>query len=96
MKKTLSRRDFLKMAGGSSLALATMPSLSPMFKSLYRRQGASLTALWVAFDPLLNASQKLFDLYSAETGTAIEVQTVPFSDWDRTIRSTPFLTTRLI
>lgn len=89
MKRTMSRRNFLKMAGGSSLAILTMPSMPAALKGLNLRQDASLTALWVAFDPLLNASQKLFDLYSADTGTAIEVQTVPFSDWDRTIRSTP-------
>ncbi len=88
MSIKLSRRDFMKLSG-SSLALAALPGGMSRLALPALQSDAKLTALWVAFDPLLNASQKLFGAYTKANGTAITVQTVPFSDWDRTIRAVP-------
>lgn len=48
----------------------------------------NLKALWAAYDPLVNASQKIMDLYKQKTGIVTEMQTVPFADWYRAIQAT--------
>lgn len=85
-RKRLSRRDFLKGGLGLTSALA-LGRFAPMSKLL--AQDTELIGLWPAFDPLINASQPLFEQFGGQKGFSVDLRTVPFSDWDRTIRSTP-------
>lgn len=84
-----SRRGFLTLSGltlgAAGLGLAGCSSGSGAGATASN----SLTALWVAFDPLVAACNKLTDTWQTSSKVTVTRRTVPFSDWDRTIRALP-------
>ena len=89
MHRYIDRRRLLTSAALAAGAVNLRPHLGAGRSRVARQDAAALTALWVAFDPLLNATTPLFDEFSQANNVEITVNTVPFADWDRTIRATP-------
>ena len=70
--------------GGSAGSVASSAMPSPT-----GAKPASLTGLWVPYDALQNASKAVAASWTKTSGIPVTINTVPWADWDRTVRAFP-------
>jgi fructooligosaccharide transport system substrate-binding protein len=92
MSTELSRRQVLASGGLMGLiALAGPPllaSCSSGSSASTSSKATSLTGLWVPYDNLINGSKAAMKQWIA-SNVPVNISTVPWADWDRTIRAFP-------
>lgn len=89
MKQSLSRRGLLALLGGATLVLSGCPA--PSAKTAETPGGATsggkkLVIAWAKWTPADNL-QKLAEDYTKETGTAVEVQQIPWPDYETKVNA---------
>jgi fructooligosaccharide transport system substrate-binding protein len=92
MSTELTRRQVLASGGLMGLiALAGPPllaSCSSGSSASTSSKATSLTGLWVPYDNLINGSKAAMKQWIA-SNVPVNISTVPWADWDRTIRAFP-------
>jgi len=91
MSTSLTRRSLLVRGGLLGLAAAAGPSLIAACSSspASSAKPATLSGLWVPYDPLIDASKAAATSWEAANGIQFNIATVPWADWDRTVRAFP-------
>lgn len=89
---TLTRRQLFARGGILGLAALAGPSVlagcAPAGSSSPSASPTSLKGLWVPYDNLINASKAAMKEWS-DSHVPVDLTTVPWADWDRTIRAFP-------
>jgi fructooligosaccharide transport system substrate-binding protein len=93
MTTSLSRRQFIRSAAvagtGVAFGSSVLAACGSSSGSKSKAKPSQLSSLWVPYDQLDNAGKKLMAAWTQTSGINVSFNTVPWADWDRTIRATP-------
>ncbi|WP_162254940.1 sugar ABC transporter substrate-binding protein [Arthrobacter sp. Soil762] len=93
MNKQIARRSLLVNGGLAGLAAIVGPSFltgcAPANTGSSSAKPSTMTGLWVPYDTLIQGSQAAMAGFIGSNQISFQLNTVPWADWDRTIRAFP-------